>query len=274
MKKLYNINKKGVVIHVDRTKLSEHLSFQKMFIPTWLWLSLCVAIVIASYSEERKASDVHSLRITTEYVTDFPTNHNIEVIETSEVRSFDFREEYTEEDIMNGPVLYIDYEEDDEDEENEEGRLNFGQHNETTAQEYIKLYLSAAKHQERKYNIPVSITLAQGLHESNAGNSRLARNNNNHFGIKCFSKTCTKGHCVNYKDDSLEDFFMNFKSGWACYNYRSKFLHKDRYKHLMKLKKTDYKSWANGLQKAGYATDKNYAKKLIRTIEKYNLHKL
>ena len=98
MKKLYNINKKGVVIHVDRTKLSEHLSFQKMFIPTWLWLSLCVAIVIASYSEERKASDVHSLRITTEYVTDFSGNGNVEVIETSEVRSFDFKEEYTEED--------------------------------------------------------------------------------------------------------------------------------------------------------------------------------
>jgi hypothetical protein len=273
MKKLYNVNRKGVVIHVDRTKLSEHLSFQKMFIPTWLWLSLCVAIVIASYSEERKASDVHSLRITTEYVTDFTGNGNVEVIETSKVHPFRIKEEYTQEDIESGPILYI-YDDGSDEEENEEGRLSFGQHNETTAQEYIKLYLAAAKHQENKHNIPVAITLAQGLHESNAGNSRLAREENNHFGIKCFSKSCKKGHCVNYADDSHKDFFMSFRSAWSCFNYRSQFLHKDRYKHLMKLKKTDYKGWANGLQKAGYATDKNYAKKLIRTIEKYNLHKL
>lgn len=257
MKKLYSINKKGVVIHVDRTKLSEHLSFQKMFIPTWLWLSLCVAIVIASYSEERKA--------------------NVEVVETSKVHPFRIKKEYTQKDIENGPVLYIyddGSDEEENEEENEKGRLSFGQHNETTAQEYIKLYLTAAKHQENKHNIPVAITLAQGLHESNAGNSRLAREENNHFGIKCFSKSCKKGHCVNYADDSHKDFFMSFQSAWSCFNYRSQFLHKDRYKHLMKLKKTDYKGWANGLQKAGYATDKNYAKKLIRTIEKYNLHKL
>ena len=92
--------------------------------------------------------------------------------------------------------------------------------------------------------------------------------------FKCFSKTCTKGHCVNYTDDSHKDFFRNFKSAWESFRGHSVLLQKPRYKNLYTLKVTDYKGWAKGLQKAGYATDKRYASKLIKIIEILELHKL
>lgn len=139
---------------------------------------------------------------------------------------------------------------------------------------YIESYTPVALSEQKKYRIPASITIAQGLLESDAGGSRLARNNNNHFGIKCFSKTCTKGHCVNYTDDSHKDFFRNFKSAWESFRGHSVLLQKPRYKNLYTLKVTDYKGWAKGLQKAGYATDKRYASKLIKIIEILELHKL
>lgn len=140
--------------------------------------------------------------------------------------------------------------------------------------EYIANYKAIALAEQKKYGIPASITLAQGLLESDAGGSRLALKNNNHFGIKCFSKTCTKGHCVNYSDDSHKDFFRNFKSPGQSYREHSLLLQKERYKSLYKLKITDYENWAKGLQNAGYATDKKYAKKLIKIIEILELHKL
>lgn len=140
--------------------------------------------------------------------------------------------------------------------------------------EYIANYKAIAFAEEKKYGIPASITIAQGLLESDAGKSRLALKNNNHFGIKCFSKTCKKGHCVNYSDDSHKDFFRNFKSPGQSYREHSLLLQKERYKSLYKLKITDYKNWAKGLQKAGYATDKKYASKLIKIIETLELHKL
>lgn len=139
---------------------------------------------------------------------------------------------------------------------------------------YIETYAPIALAEQKKYGIPASITIAQGLLESDVGGSRLARNNNNHFGIKCFSKTCTKGHCVNYTDDSHKDFFRNFKSPWGSFRGHSILLQKPRYKNLYKLKVTDYKGWAEGLQKAGYATDKRYASKLIKIIEILELHQL
>lgn len=139
---------------------------------------------------------------------------------------------------------------------------------------YIKTYKAIAKAEEKKYGIPASITIAQGLLESDAGGSRLARKNNNHFGIKCFSKTCTKGHCINYTDDSHKDFFRNFDSTWGSFRSHSVLLQKPRYKALYKLKTTDYKGWAEGLRKAGYATDKRYGKKLIKIIEILNLNEL
>ncbi len=138
--------------------------------------------------------------------------------------------------------------------------------------DYIKRYTAVAIVEMKKFNIPASITLAQGLLESNAGDSRLAKCNNNHFGIKCFSKQCEEGHCVNYTDDSHKDFFRHYQNAWESYRAHSLFLHRSRYKHLTQY--TDYKKWAKGLSKAGYATDKKYSDKLIRLIEVLKLYEL
>ena len=125
----------------------------------------------------------------------------------------------------------------------------------------------------KKYGIPASITLAQGLLESNAGASKLARLNNNHFGIKCFSRNCKPGHCSNYTDDSHKDFFRKYKGAKESYRAHSLFLQRSRYKHLHQLGTKNYKDWAHGLRKAGYATDKKYAPKLIKLIEVLKLDK-
>jgi flagellum-specific peptidoglycan hydrolase FlgJ len=138
---------------------------------------------------------------------------------------------------------------------------------------YIKRFSKVAQEEMKRYGIPASITLAQGLLESNAGTSPLAVHNQNHFGIKCFEKHCGKGHCANFSDDSHKDFFRIYQTVWESFRAHSKFLQKDRYKPLFKLKSTDYKGWAKGLQKAGYATDKRYGEKLIRLIEAYELHR-
>ena len=125
----------------------------------------------------------------------------------------------------------------------------------------------------KKYGIPASITIAQGLLESDAGQSRLAVNNNNHFGIKCFARNCKPGHCSNHSDDSHKDFFRKYKSVWESYRAHSLFLQRSRYQHLRKIPRSDYKSWAKGLSKAGYATDKKYADKLVTLIENLKLHR-
>ena len=138
--------------------------------------------------------------------------------------------------------------------------------------EYVQRYGPIAKEEMKKYGIPASITLAQGLLESNVGNSILASNFKNHFGIKCFEKGCKPGHCGNYSDDSHKDFFRKYNSVWESYRAHSIFLQKDRYQSLFKLSKKDYKSWAHGLKKAGYATDKRYAYKLIKLIEDLRLY--
>ena len=137
---------------------------------------------------------------------------------------------------------------------------------------YVRTYQSLAAKEMNTYGIPSSITLAQGLLESNIGDSRLARENNNHFGIKCFSKRCEKGHCTNFNDDHHKDFFRKFSSVEESYAAHSQLLQKDRYQKLFRLKKTDYKGWARGLKKAGYATDPKYADKLIRIIEDLELY--
>lgn len=137
---------------------------------------------------------------------------------------------------------------------------------------YVKRFSKVAKTEMEKYGIPASITLAQGLLESNVGASRLATRNNNHFGIKCFSKRCGKGHCSNFTDDSHKDFFRKYRSAWESYRAHSKLLTAKRYSKLYKLKKTDYKGWATGLKKAGYATDPKYAEKIIALIEDLKLH--
>ncbi len=124
----------------------------------------------------------------------------------------------------------------------------------------------------KKYKIPASVTLAQGILETNGGKSKLATNCNNHFGIKCFSKKCKKGHCKNFSDDSHKDFFRNYSSTKESYRAHSIFLQKNRYKKLFNYNSKDYKSWCYELKNAGYATDPNYPNKLISIIEKYKLY--
>jgi len=129
---------------------------------------------------------------------------------------------------------------------------------------YIARNKSMAKVEEMLYGIPAEITLAQALLESDAGQSRLARQNKNHFGIKCFSRKCNQNHCSNFTDDSHKDFFRIYPSIEESYRAHSLFLLKDRYKSLFNLAPTDIEGWAYGLQQAGYATDKTYGKKLTR----------
>lgn len=137
---------------------------------------------------------------------------------------------------------------------------------------YVNRFAAVAIKEMETYGIPASITLAQGLLESNVGESRLVRSNKNHFGIKCFSRKCKKGHCSNFTDDTHKDFFRIYASSWDSYRAHSLFLQGKRYAHLKKLGTTNYKAWAKGLKEAGYATDQRYAKKLIQIIETLNLY--
>jgi len=138
---------------------------------------------------------------------------------------------------------------------------------------YVKRFAKVAQTEMEQFGIPASITLAQGLLESNVGESKLATQNKNHFGIKCFSRSCRKGHCSNFTDDSHKDFFRIFKSAWDSYRAHSLLLKRsERYGHLFRLSERDYRAWAHGLRKAGYATDKQYGEKLINLIEDLGLH--
>lgn len=141
-------------------------------------------------------------------------------------------------------------------------------------QAYVGRFSKVAQEEMKKFGLPASIILAQGLLESNVGESRLASQNNNHFGVKCFSKSCAKGHCSNFTDDSHKDFFRIYKSAWESYRAHSLLIkHSERYQGLFKYKRTNYKAWAKGLQSAGYATDSRYAEKLIHLIEDLNLQR-
>lgn len=136
--------------------------------------------------------------------------------------------------------------------------------------QYLQEFGPIARAEQEQYNIPISITLAQGLLESNAGDSKLAKESSNHFGIKCRSK-CKGCTCRNYQDDDFYDMFRVFNSAKESYREHSILLSSNRYKHLKKLD-NDYKQWAHGLKKAGYATDKKYAEKLIKIIEALKLY--
>lgn len=138
--------------------------------------------------------------------------------------------------------------------------------------DYVKKYAPIAIEEMELYGIPASITLAQGLVESNAGESKLSINENNHFGIKCKTK-CLGCRCANYTDDDKYDMFRIFETPWYSFREHSKLLTGKRYRHLLKLEITDYKNWSRGLQSAGYATNKKYAKTLIAVIEKMKLYK-
>ncbi len=138
---------------------------------------------------------------------------------------------------------------------------------------FIQKYAPLAIKEMHEYKIPASIKMAQAILESRAGTSRLAKQNKNHFGIKCFLKNCKNGHCTNHHDDHHKDFFRVFKNTGKSWRAHSVLLQKPRYKKLYNYGK-DYKKWAEGLKKAGYATSKTYDKKLIRVIQRYRLDQL
>ncbi len=135
--------------------------------------------------------------------------------------------------------------------------------------EYIELYREDAIREMERNGIPASITLAQGILESGDGNSPLARYANNHFGIKCHSDWTGKTFIQD--DDKKNECFRKYKDPYESYRDHSEFLKKNRYAFLFDLKTTDYKGWAHGLKKAGYATNPKYPQLLIKIIEENNL---
>ena len=137
--------------------------------------------------------------------------------------------------------------------------------------DYIEKYAALAVKEMHKYKIPASITLAQGILESGNGRSQLATKSNNHFGIKCH--TSWKGERVYHDDDEKGECFRKYVYVETSYNDHSLFLtQRKRYAFLFKFGIRDYKSWAYGLRKAGYATDKKYPVKLLKIIKDYELY--
>ncbi len=136
--------------------------------------------------------------------------------------------------------------------------------------EYIDLYNEIAVKKMTEYGIPASITLAQGILESGAGRGTLTKKANNHFGIKCHK---WEGESVYHDDDEKGECFRKYSNPEDSFNDHSLFLtQRSRYDFLFELPKDDYKAWARGLKKAGYATDRKYPQKLISLIERYELH--
>jgi LysM repeat protein len=135
---------------------------------------------------------------------------------------------------------------------------------------YIENYKDMAIDQMRRYRIPASITLAQGLIESGAGQSRLAREAHNHFGIKVGMNWT--GPYIVMADDRPDDRFRKYRTDDESYEDHSRFLHNNqRYRSLFSLALTDYRGWAHGLKRCGYATNPRYPEMLIGMIERYNL---
>ena len=143
---------------------------------------------------------------------------------------------------------------------------------EQKAQAYIDKFAPIAQDEMRQYQIPASITLAQGILESGVGFGRLAVEGNNHFGIKCHRGW--NGGKVFHDDDAKGECFRTYDDPAESYRDHSVFLSgRQRYAFLFKLNKKDYVAWAKGLKKAGYATDPKYPKKIISIIERYKLYK-
>ncbi|MDY5858093.1 MAG: glucosaminidase domain-containing protein [Porphyromonas sp.] len=141
-----------------------------------------------------------------------------------------------------------------------------------TYEDYVRKHYKEAIRQMDKHGIPASIKMAQGLLETGAGKSSLAVDFNNHFGIKCH--TGWTGRKAYKTDDAPNECFRGYKTWQESYEDHSLFLKKPRYAKLFHLRTDDYKGWAAGLQRAGYATNKGYANKLIQIIETYELYAL
>ncbi|MDP5157050.1 MAG: glucosaminidase domain-containing protein [Flaviramulus sp.] len=142
----------------------------------------------------------------------------------------------------------------------------------SATEKYIDIYKEIAQNEMRLYNIPASITIAQGILESGSGNGRLSVEANNHFGIKCHEWTGAK---IYHDDDEKQECFRKYNDPKYSFRDHSLFLtERKRYSNLFDLKMEDYKGWARGLRTAGYATDRKYPEKLISLIERYNLDAL
>jgi len=140
-------------------------------------------------------------------------------------------------------------------------------------EEYIQKYKHLAIRQMKSSGIPASIIMAQACLESGNGNSRLATEANNHFGIKCH--TTWKGPTIRHDDDAKQECFRKYDNPEGSYSDHSDFLrYRDRYAFLFNLPRDDYKGWARGLKQAGYATNPNYAEMLIKIIEENKLYEL
>ena len=148
--------------------------------------------------------------------------------------------------------------------------ISFQSYSQSNIQIYIQQYQDIAVNHMHEYGIPASIKLAQGILESSYGTSKLAKESNNHFGIKCHKDWA--GAVVYHDDDEKDECFRKYDFVEDSYLDHSLFLvNKERYSSLFELKKNDYRNWARGLKKAGYATNPDYANKLIQLIETYNL---
>lgn len=152
------------------------------------------------------------------------------------------------------------------------GSINLKAETRYSTQDYIDQWKITAIEQMNSHKIPASITLAQGILESGNGNSKLAKEAKNHFGIKCH--TTWNGDTFFQDDDKKNECFRSYRSASESYRDHSLFLTgRKRYANLFTLKITDYKAWAKGLKSAGYATNPKYAHLLIELIEKYELDK-
>jgi flagellum-specific peptidoglycan hydrolase FlgJ len=143
--------------------------------------------------------------------------------------------------------------------------------NKITTEEYIATYKKIARKEMKRNGIPASITLAQGILESGSGNSELARRARNHFGIKCTSDW--QGKTYHVDDDRPNECFRRYRHVEHSFHDHSEFLKKKRYSQLFELDRDDYKGWAKGLKRAGYATNPKYPQLLINLIEKHKLYK-
>lgn len=148
--------------------------------------------------------------------------------------------------------------------------LSASSQNADVVMKYIDTYKDLAIAEMQRTGVPAAITLAQGIHESGAGKGELALTANNHFGIKC--KSTWTGESVKHNDDAKGECFRKYPSVEDSYKDHSDFLkNSQRYASLFTLDPTDYAGWANGLKKAGYATNPRYAPTLIKLIEDYHL---
>ena len=147
------------------------------------------------------------------------------------------------------------------------------QYNEQDIRNYIEQYADVAIQKMQEYKIPASITIAQGIFESACGKSRLAVEGNNHFGIKCHNEWT--GDTILIDDDELQECFRKYTSVSESYNDHSLFLTtRKRYANLFELDIMDYQAWARTLKQDGYATNPQYADRLISLIERFNIAKL